>query len=300
MGNKNKRQPANNKKRSFPSKVRRDGGKFSPSSNPPDTTYQPWFPVCLVEVSGPGLYTFEKLVNTLRKQLDPTDSGFIALAYFKILFRLQEISVWNLTGRTVSLTVVDDIASTSADNSDYLGGWVDCGGPNSFPCIGYKYPASHSNKVHHFNLDASRTTVLFITTASADSDRILTHFKVLFRFSGSSSFKPEVEIPGVQDLVDSLRGVSRVLRTSERKNKTSFVDTVIDGVKKTAAVVYTVSGGRLLVVQDEDKTSESSAVGAESVQKIVSSRPTQTLISDFTEVVSLSSEVSDNEDQLHC
>lgn len=134
------------------------GGKFSPSVNPPDTTAHPWYPLVISAIIAPGDFTFKTLIERFQAQLNAGKLTFNSADFnsdkgepFRIQIRFQTVAVWNLTGRIVSSTIWDVEEQTTNDakqrEKDQLGAWVDCGGPQAFPCVGYHYPESYRNKV---------------------------------------------------------------------------------------------------------------------------------------------------------
>lgn len=222
-----------------------NGGKFAPSVNPPDITYQPWSTLVLAFNTPPKSFTFADLIPVFRTQIDPLSRGLNQIEWNKdkgltIQFKFQSVAVWNLTGRAVSLTVWDDshISASSADNQDQLGSWVDCGSQSAFPCVGYLYPHMHRSQVHHIN-NTTKAANIFTITASANQDSILCHFKISWKFWGPVKF-PTVNIksPSVTAIVSQIKNVI----TEIKNQQPSTVSKIIDGVEKAASVVAIASG----------------------------------------------------------
>lgn len=211
------------------------GGKFTPPTNPPDITAQPWYPLTLAWVGKPGSVTFTSIIKYFRAELDPRSTGLNqnpnnsnAVSSFRVQFRFRKVIVWNLSGKALSLSVYDDLEQNNTDK-DQLGGWTDCGGPAYFPAIGYVYPYSHANRVHRPD-ELLSDTVVYVTTASSQNDSVLNHVHLLWRFDGSVkalSVLPSHE----EELLDAIR-----------KNQPSTFEKVVDGVKATAALVAVAAG----------------------------------------------------------
>lgn len=219
------------------------GFKYSPSLNPPDVTAQPWYPVTLSWLTKPGTVTFDTVVTAFRKQLDPNSTGLNqqpnnsnSKNSFRVQFRFTRVAVWNLSGRAISLTVWDDLEQNNSDK-DQLGGWTDCGGVSSFPCIGYQYPLSHANRVHRPD-ETLHDTVVFSTTASSNGDNLLCHLHCLWRFDGSVKVIAEIRSPE-QELLEALVALTAEIKASQP----STADRVLDGVKTVAQVVTVASAG---------------------------------------------------------
>lgn len=218
------------KRNSRGSKVGEFGARYSPPTNPPDTTAQPWWPIVISSIRKPGDYTFNALVTDFLKQVG-TGNTFNPASYntdkgtpFRLQVRVERVAVWNLSGRIVSLSVWDveerHDASTETTQTDLLGGWVDCGGANCFPAIGYKYPSSHHRRV--YRPDPRYSNVKLFTTTGGTNDWILHHIHVFWRADGTAQFatvKSEVEeiTDSVTDLKYTLdkEGPSLASRTLE-------------------------------------------------------------------------------------
>lgn len=217
------------------------GGKFTPPSNPPDVTAQPWYPLVLSWTANPGLTTFSTLVAKFRAELDPHSTGFNQAIFasgdpksFRVQFRFKKVVTWNLTGKAISLTIYDDLEQNNTDK-DQLGGWTDCGGPSYFPAIGFIYPYSHANRVHRPD-EKLKDTVIFQTTASASSDTLLMHLSVLWRFDGS--VKALGTLPSNEE---RLLAAIKNLAGQIRQNQPSTLSRVVDGVRKTASLVSVIA-----------------------------------------------------------
>lgn len=218
-----------------------NGGKFSPSTNPPDVTAQPWYPLNLSWTGYPGVTSFSTVIEKFRAQLDPNGHGLNPADFktadaqaFRLQFRIKKVTVWNLTGKALSLTVYDDLEQNNTDK-DQLGGWTDCGGVNCFPAIGFLYPYSHANRVHRPD-KVLKDTVICQTTASGASDTILYHLSILWRFDGS--VKAMSVIPSNEERL--LRSIQNLANHIEG-NQPSTIEKVVNGIKTTAAVVSVIA-----------------------------------------------------------
>lgn len=232
-----------NRGASFVTSRQLNGGHFSPPTNPPDVTAQPWYPLTLSWTQKPGSVTFDHVIKAFKAQLDPNSSGLNQEDYNKntgkplrVQFRFRRIQVWNLTGRALSLTVWDDLEQNNTDK-DQLGGWTDCGGASTFPKIGFTYPYSHANRVHRPDPNLS-ATVVFQTTSSGQNDAILCNLALLWRFDGA--VKVVGTLPSAEELL--LSEIS-TLTQSIKDSQPSTVDKVIDGAKVAASVVAVAAGG---------------------------------------------------------
>lgn len=205
MPNKNqtklKKSSSNGNKPHAPSSTSRNSGgkrryssfrglRYSPPTNPPDTTAQPWWPLTISAIHKQGDYTFTHLINDFQSQLNSSKFTFNSTDFnadtgtsFRIQIRLEKVAVWNLTGKIISLSVWEipeptTIAATTEKTQ--LGSWVDCGSASSFPCVGYRYPESHTYRV--YRPDPLLAKQVILSTTSSTSDSILYHIHIL-RFS---------------------------------------------------------------------------------------------------------------------
>lgn len=164
------------------------GGRFTPLSNPPDVTYQPWHPVTLVySFSGNKEIKVTDISSQLKAQVDPTKRGFNPATTgdgrFVIQFRMFAVQAWNLTGRVISLSAEDFIDHAAAEGGrDQLCGLVDTGSSIHTPAVGYKFPASVS--AHVVRTDDKFKDTYLINIQSGPDDRIIAYVKILYRFDG--------------------------------------------------------------------------------------------------------------------
>lgn len=190
------------------------GGKFTPATNPPDTTASPWWPLVVSSIRKAGDYTFDSLVTDFLKQVgtgftfNPTGYNTDKGSPFRILFRFERVAVWNLTGRIVSLSVWDveerSDASTDTAQTDLLGGWVDCGGAACFPAVGYAYPSSHHRRV--YRPDPRYSAVKILTTTGGSSDYLLHHLHIQWKADGLPKFSTvSSDVEQITASIDGLR-----------------------------------------------------------------------------------------------
>lgn len=223
------------------------GGRFVPSSDPPDVTGQPWFPVTLVWLINTkdirqSIVDFKTIVLKLQSQLDPTERGFNPYPFdsvsdkpLRVQFRLLRVSVWNLSGRTIGLSVADDLDYKVSD-VDQLGGWLDCGGSGTFPKLGFSWPLSHQSRVHRPSKDQSAIEVFRVVAGS--SDTCLIHLSILWKFDG-----PVAAVRLVDDIVFAInQGVRNIHLESTAtnvalKSMNDKLDLLIDAQPSTAQKV---------------------------------------------------------------
>lgn len=229
------------------------GGKFSPPTNPPDVSYQPWWPITLVwSAASSKSSDVNDLGNRLRKQTDPSGLGFNQKASdasdkpFRVQFRLQSVQAWNLTGRIISLSV-EDFTDNNAQGRDQLCGLVDTGSPTHTPAVGYRLPASLSHHVLR-NDDVSGKLNLF-EVLGGSNDALVIYASVLYRFDGPIKF-PTVSTPiidkineirdSVDDELTELNRSIQLLTTTIDdlvSRQPSTLSKVVDGVTRVAAFV---------------------------------------------------------------
>lgn len=169
------------------------GHKVSPPSNPPDVTYQPWFPVTLIFAAiGTLNIQVKDIATKLKEQLDPTHRGFNSKTSgdgrFIVQLRIHSVMAWNLTAnaRLIALSVDDFHDTTSATGGrDQLCGIVDTGGSSSAPKAGYVLPIGHRSMV--LRNDDKEDEVYLINITAGAKDQILAHLKIHFRFDGPST-----------------------------------------------------------------------------------------------------------------
>jgi len=187
------------------------GGKFSPSTNPPDVDFQPWHRVTLVDpFSGTMTVSVDSLKDKLRKQLDPTGRGFnpedSGDKRFVPQFKIHTVQAWNLTGHIISISIQDFTDSKSASSGqDQLAGIVDTGSPGLLPKVGFKYPVSHRN--HVLRCDDYEHAIQIASMQVGPSDQGLAYITVEYRFDGATT------LPTTNNLFSVLTQCYSKLRT---------------------------------------------------------------------------------------
>lgn len=223
------------------------GGKFTPPTNPPDVTYQPWIPITLVisfSVSSGNTKGLEWKVSSidgyLRAQVDPTKRGFNQITKgderFVVQYRLISIAAWNLTGRVIALAVDDFTDATSdAGARDQLVGLVDTGTSVHTPAVGYTLPYSHQNHVLRTD-DKQGDMNLFDVTTNAG--QCVVYVKVLYRFDGPikhpSIISPAQEIERV---------ITKISNRISKMQEPSKMEIVMNGIKYVAEAVAVINAG---------------------------------------------------------
>lgn len=197
------RSRAKGKGNNFVTKREVKGGQIHVSSNPPDITYQPWYPCTVVHMGATSdlHITVDDLVKELAGQLDPFHHAFHGTlgdgstvrclvdqknaTAPRINLRLQSVRAWNLTGRIISLSVDDfsDISKAIGD-ADSLCGLVDTGSSTHVPAVGYELPLSHRNIVLR-NSSTEGSAQLYHVMAPS-SDTFIVYTNVLWRCDGPS------------------------------------------------------------------------------------------------------------------
>lgn len=237
------------------------GRKYTPPTNPPDVTAQPWWGVTLSAIRKPGNYSFKDLHDDFFTQVGGTNTfnqtswDSDASNAFRFQVRISKVSVWNLTGRLISLVVwdIEEINYIDAQHKevDVLGSWVDCGGPSHFPTVGYYYPSTHSRRV--FRPDPRYKDYNILTTQGFKTDSILYHLKIEWRSDGVPGNKPLAFIPSVERLIGKLTPkIDEVIEAvkcaeKDREEKSSTVkNLIVDGASVAANYVVPIVYGPLV------------------------------------------------------
>jgi hypothetical protein len=163
-----------NLRRQTQTSIRRDLNGHIIKTNPDPTSVNiiPWnsLIVKIRRVQGPTGTpvdsTQQGLVNNLRSQLglSPDDT---------IEFRPISLRVWNISGGSVGLRVVDTIPSSTLE---FLSVSTDESARNQWATTGYQYPISLQN-----NTLRADPRLTFQVEANATGNEILVYFRVLWR-----------------------------------------------------------------------------------------------------------------------
>lgn len=145
------------------------------SPDPPAFAQIPWHPITLSDnVTFAALintksYTATSICNIFKAQTGCTQAND------KLSFRLLQSSVWELSGKKVTLEILDLTLGLGAN--DFLAQLEDVPGRNQWARVGYKYPVSQ-NLVAFSGND---TEPVVVVTADNGST-ICARFHVLWRF----------------------------------------------------------------------------------------------------------------------
>lgn len=145
------------------------------SPDPPSFTQIPWQPITLSDSPVLGLlvntknYTAADICNIFKAQTGCSQANT------GLSFRLFQVSVWELSGKKVTLEVYDLTLGLGAN--DYLAQLEDIPGRNQWARVGYKYPTSQNLVIFSGN-DAE--TLLQVTSENGASFAV--RFHVLWRF----------------------------------------------------------------------------------------------------------------------
>lgn len=211
----NRSRPRTKKGRNYVTKRELKGGQIHVPSNPPDITYQPWYPATVVHIgSSSDLHiTVNDLVKELAAQLDPYHHAFHGntkdhtvrclldskdVDAPRLNLRLQSVRAWNITGKIISLSIDDfsDISKAISD-SDSLVGLVDTGSVTHIPAVGYELPMSHRSIVLRNSTDEGGAQLYHVMAPNTDTFIVYTN--VLWRCDG-----PSKVINGFEDKMISL------------------------------------------------------------------------------------------------
>lgn len=213
------------------------GGSAQPPQDPPMVAYQPWNHLTLAWISKPGDTNFGDLVNKIKAQLDPKGSGLAQSP--AVQMKIHSVKVWNLTDKTIALTVYD---FHDLDDSDQLCGMMDAGSTGA-PRLGYQLPLSHRSTVIR-NDDKTGKKKLF-TTSAASSSSIMNYVRLEWRFDGPVK-GPTVELDHTRQIHEDVKSQNdnfgKVIEklTELIKAQPSLVTRFIDHAVTAAAEVAVV------------------------------------------------------------
>lgn len=222
-----------------------NGGKMLTTNDPPPLTYQPWNHITLAWHSKPKDHNFGDLVNQIKSQIDPNKNGFSDK--LAIQMKIHSVRVWNLTGKTISLTVYD---YHDDDNVDQLCGLMDAGANPGVPRIGYELPLSFRQQV--MRNDSSTGKRNLFTTAATDADTILQYVRIEWRFDGPVK-GPSIDLDWERRLLEKQSKALEVAETTSSNIKKlldsqpSTVERIISGITHHAAEVAMLAEERNLL-----------------------------------------------------
>lgn len=180
------------------------GGKIHVPENPPEVTFQPWNPLVVVDsISEKQDFSVHHLTRQMWMQLDPNTHAFkdCPTSYrnseFRLLFKIQQIRAWALSGKMIALSV-EDFMVPNKDLSavDQLCGLVDVGNTTHIPAIGYRLPIAHQNCVFRGSKENDQTLFQVIVDGPA-----IVYVNLLWRCDGPSKL-PQFNAAAEQSLRD--------------------------------------------------------------------------------------------------
>lgn len=191
-----------------------NGGKLTPPENPPDVSFQPWYPITLILKSkGETTYTYKSIIASFKKQVDPTgnlmkagtgdDKGVV-------ISKIKSIRSWNLDGKMIGLTVFDFITNAKSEAAEAICGLMDTGTNSHIPAVGFQLPASHANfTLRNGNNDDDDDKDKIFCIFCGPGDIAMTYVHMYWRCDGPSKLLGFSET--VKDILVSLRShVERV------------------------------------------------------------------------------------------
>lgn len=184
------------------------GGKFSPSENPPDITYQAWYPLTVViQAIGEKQVTYSDLLGSLKKQIDPTGNLLKNKASGDdkgvVITKIRSIRAWNLSGKIIGLTVFDYMSVVKSNSAEAVCGIIDTGNTNHTPSVGYHLSSSLSNyTLRNGNNDDNDEARPLFNVFSSTNDTAIIYVNVFWRCDGP------VKLTGFSDeMLKCLRGI---------------------------------------------------------------------------------------------
>lgn len=191
--------------------VRNDlkGQRLRLSPDPPSFTQIPWHPIVLsdnitfIVTANTKNYTASSISNIFKAQTgckQPND---------ELSFRLLRVSVWELSGKKVTLEVLDLTVGLGAN--DFLAQLEDIPGRNQWARVGYSYPASQNLVIFSGN-----DTETLVTVTADNGSTICVRFHVLWRFRFGTLPNRTISLPtSVQQRLSMLEQQLRELRIKE-------------------------------------------------------------------------------------
>lgn len=248
VGSRRKRAPSTRKSRSR--NTSNTGSRISPTLNPPQIDYQPWYRVILaVSHTASKTFTPAIVVEKIRSQLDPHGHGFLPAteSAFRLQFKLHSIRCWNLTGRQIALSV-NDYSVRNTSGQEQLCGLVDCGTALHIPCCGFKLPQSISNLVLRNDNDDKDDPMLDVIAPTGNS--CMTYLEVSWRFDGPlkiqsfqcDMYKLLVNQQQTKKILEQSAATLAHISQVADESKPSFIERTISGVSKAAEVVAVAAG----------------------------------------------------------
>lgn len=270
----------------FVTKRQMNGGRFTPSNDPPTVDYQPWNRLILVHVFNPSdgsqTFTAKDFQLQLKKQVDPNNRGFNQIDIGQanalvVQFRFKSFRVWNTTGKHLAMSVEDFTSPSKASRAvDQLCGLMDSGSATRSPAIGYSLPSSASHFVVRVDTEQANSAILNVQASA--NDQLVMYTDLWYKFDGPVTvpkvFQPmDTVIHGLsrlttaqQDTLQSSLGIKAVIHRLERlaskadSERPSTIQKVVDGVKYGAMIISALTEGdssalsleQFLIATDEE------------------------------------------------
>lgn len=232
-----------------------NGDRLNPGPNPPSVGYQNWNNQILIKIFksewNPTPYDIAK---ALRAQLDPNRTGLVTSEDFRIQFKIDSIRGWNITGRSIALSIndfVDSTASADTGERDQICGIVDTGSENHTPAVGYQLP--HHLKTMVLRNDGLQRTWKVCHFTAGSNDNCVSYVNLHWRFDGPSK-APQFDqtmYSLLKDLTRSNRAIGQINsqgfddihRVIDNATSKNFISRVVDGASKVLPVVASVGVG---------------------------------------------------------
>nr|UNZ11830.1 hypothetical protein [Zeya Brook chaq-like virus 1] len=216
------------------------GGKIHVPENPPEVTFQPWYPLVVVDsITGKQDFSVHHLTRQMWAQLDPNTHAFQACpvdfssSEFRLLIKIQQIRAWALAGKMIALSVEDFLVpNKDLKVVDQLCGLVDVGNASHIPSLGYRLPIAHQNCVFRDNKNADQTLFQVIADGPA-----IVYINVLWRCDGPSKL-PQFNAAAEQSLRDIRNFSLQSTRdTRQTRTNTDQVLTKLDEIIKNQPTI---------------------------------------------------------------
>lgn len=261
------------------------GAKLTMPLNPPDVNVQPWNTVTLAFQTKPGDQKVSDIWDNLLEHFDRdgldaalsptfsiprelwgknlkfTSNGVESTVRFPKTpvgqFRIHSIKVWNLSGRTIALTVYDHSASrTIAGNQiqTAVNSLVDSGGPETFPRVGFQFPSHMSSHIIRSDDEKGMAFLSCNLSASTSTDILMVYIRVDWKTT-SRVFAPVTarDSFGVLSSVDNSLSEHRRLLEEIRANQPGTVSKIVNGVTAVAAYVAPIVGAESISLSELNK-----------------------------------------------
>lgn len=173
------------------------GQHLTLSPDPPSFTQIPWHPIVLsdnvsfIATVNTKNYTATSIANIFKAQTGCKQPNE------ELSFRLVRVSVWELSGKKITLEVLDLTIGLGAN--DFLAQLEDIPGRNQWARVGYLYPTSQNLVIFSGN-----DTETLVTVTADNGSTICVRFHVLWRFRFGTLPNRTTPIPSVQQRLSVL------------------------------------------------------------------------------------------------